>query len=88
MAFSIPYIWDSAYTFQNAYNWRLLFIFKLKYIWSFQAWLKLIDLTENKIEMVSQWGIGHKGKGAVFFKQLANGNNANINGSRSIPVVI
>jgi hypothetical protein len=33
----------------------------------------LIDLTKTKIEMVSQWGIGHKGKGAVFFKQLANG---------------
>jgi hypothetical protein len=23
--------------------------------------------------MVSQWGIGHKGKGAVFFKNLADG---------------
>ena len=35
--------------------------------------MSLINLAKSEFEVVSQWGIGRKGKGAEIFDNLAKG---------------
>ena len=34
----------------------------------------LVDLAQNDFRIVSQWGIGRRGRGVDFYKSLTKGN--------------
>jgi hypothetical protein len=41
-----------------------------------QAWMKLIDLAKEKVEIVTQWGIyNSKGYGLKFYERLEKGEH-------------
>ncbi len=49
----------------------------------FQGWFKLIDKAKKEFAIVSQWGIGKRGKGADFYNYLLNGKHSKLNNSDS-----